>query len=626
MAQAKGLPRLTIIQRHILPNAAIPVLTIAGASLRYSLASLPVVEYFFAWPGVGLTLLEAIRAGEASLVTDLILSLGAFFLLLNLLLEMIFPRLDPRLRSAEDSQSIQDALSAREIIADWVTALKDLAGGVMKSLVDLLRLPGRRQAQQADRGGLSRSAALQPGPAVGKRNNTHATYGGEYPAMTTHAQRGIPGVRNPALWLGIILALFLVSIVVFGNRLSPGNPYEIHGIMKIDDQINAPPFRPSPPFPWGSDQIGRDVQALVLWGARQTLTLALFGMLARLLVGTMLGLIAGWQSGSRLDRLITGAIDVWAAFPAVLLAMLVIQALGIQQGMGVFVAALAFVGWGEVAQFVREQVRTIQPQLYIEAARSTGASPLRILQHEVLPNLLPALVVLGALEMGAVLLLLAELGFLNIFLGGGFKVEFQIDKITYFSDIPEWGALLANIRDWWRSYPWMAWYPSLAFLLSIMAFNLLGEGLRRLLEETPYNLTRLFNRYTLLILAALVTGLGWSLRATAPISIYQSQAEQFNTERAVKDVRALAGPELQGRESGTGGATAAALYIARQMELAGLFPAGEKDSYLQRLPCQLPHLADVPGLEVNDAWFTARILWKWSEPALRRTAIFRVAW
>jgi peptide/nickel transport system permease protein len=370
--------------------------------------------------------------------------------------------------------------------------------------------------------------------------------------------------------------------------------------MKIDDQINAPPFRPSPPFPWGSDQIGRDVQALVLWGARQTLTLALFGMLARLLVGTMLGLIAGWQSGSRLDRLITGAIDVWAAFPAVLLAMLVIQALGIQQGMGVFVAALAFVGWGEVAQFVREQVRTIQPQLYIEAARSTGASPVRILQHEVLPNLLPALVVLGALEMGAVLLLLAELGFLNIFLGGGFKVEFQIDKITYFSDIPEWGALLANIRDWWRSYPWMAWYPSLAFFLSIMAFNLLGEGLRRFLEETPYNLTRLFNRYTLLILATLVAGLGWSLRATAPISVYQSQAEQFNTERALQDVRALAGPELQGRESGTGGATAAALYIARQMELAGLFPAGEKDSYLQRLSCQLPHLADVPGLEVND--------------------------
>ena len=99
-------------------------------------------------------------------------------------------------------------------------------------------------------------------------------------------------------------------------------------------------------------------------------------------------------------------------------------------------------------------------------------------------------------------MLLAELGFLNIFLGGGFKAEIgevgkMVPVIYYFSDVPEWGALLANIRDWWRSYPWMAWYPGLFFAAAILAFNLWSEGLRHLLDQVGFGLNRLFNRYTL---------------------------------------------------------------------------------------------------------------------------------
>jgi ABC-type dipeptide/oligopeptide/nickel transport system permease subunit len=109
---------------------------------------------------------------------------------------------------------------------------------------------------------------------------------------------------------------------------------------------------------------------------------------------------------------------------------------------------LCIVGWGEVAQVVRQQVINIRPQLFIEAARSVGARTSRILAQHTMPSLLPLLIVLSVLEMGGILMLLAELGFLNIFLGGGFRVEIgEVGRmqpvVAYFSDIPEWGAMLA---------------------------------------------------------------------------------------------------------------------------------------------------------------------------------------
>jgi hypothetical protein len=220
--------------------------------------------------------------------------------------------------------------------------------------------------------------------------------------------------------------------------------------------------------------------------------------------------------------------------------------------------------------------------------------------RHVLPNLLPSLLVLAVLEMGGVLMLLAELGFLNIFLGGGFKVELIGDVIAHFSDVPEWGALLANIRAWWRSYPWMAWYPGVAFFLAIVAFNVCGEGLRRLLMESRINISRLFNKYTAVAMGVAVLGLVWTLRVTAPLGVYRAQAKQFDAGRALEDIQVLTSPEFQGRETGTPGADLAAEYIAGRMKEIGLFPAGESDTYIQTVPSPRFHLTETPRLEILD--------------------------
>jgi len=586
-ARAKGLHWRVVRNRHALRNALIPILTTLGTSLRFSLASLPVVEYFFVWPGVGLMLWEAIQSGESTLVTDLIVSLGFLFLLINLALEIIYPILDPRLRNGGEEEREQ-----QQERPGWWERLKGLADGVAEWWAGLRRLlPGAAPE----------GSKLRPLPVgQGTVNGLADTLDNEPVAVRRPRWilRGVFG--NPALLVGTLLVLGFFGLALFGEQLARTNPYEIHGVMMIEDKIAAPPFSPSSVFPWGTDHLGRDVRALVLAGTKQTLALALFAMVARVLGGTFLGMVAGWWQGSWVDRLVSGAVGVWAAFPVTLFAMILIQAIGIQQGMWVFIVALCVVGWGEVAQFVRGQVIGVKPQLYIEAARALGARPVQILTRHVVPYLLTSLLVLAALEMGGVLMLLSELGFLNVFLGGGFRVETGVDLVTYFSDVPEWGALLANIRDWWRSYPWMAWYPGVAFCLAIVAFNLWGEGLRRFLTESRINVSRLFNRYTAVAAVLVVLGLVWVLQSAAPLGVYRAQAKQFDAARALEDVQVLASPQFQGRESGTPGAELAAEYVATRMKEIGLFPAGEGNTYIQSVPSPRYHMTEMPRLEILD--------------------------
>jgi ABC-type dipeptide/oligopeptide/nickel transport system permease subunit len=579
-AYSKGLRSSLVYMRHALTNALIPILTTLGTSLRFSLASLPVVELFFAWPGVGLTLLQAVDNGMSTFVIDLILSLGLFFLLVNLVIEILFPLIDARLRSDADEARTEEKLTIKSAFNAFIQSLRELPESLAKVF--------KRRANKLPALPAVKNKLEEPDQAVSQRK---------------WVLRAL--FRNPSLILGGLLVLGLAGLALWGGNLAQASPYATHGVMTIEGKIWAPPFEPSSVFPWGSDYIGRDIQSLVLNGARQTLSLALFGMLARILLGVLLGTVAGWKRGSQLDRLISGGVGVWAAFPVTLFAMLVIQSLGITQGMWVFVFTISVVGWGEVAQMVRSQVINIKLQPYIESARSVGARSLQILIRHVLPNLINSLIVMAALEMGGIMMLLAELGYLNIFMGGGFRAMIgEVGRmqplVVSFSDVPEWAALIANVRSWWRSYPWMALYPGLAFFISIMAFNLTGEGLRRFLDESRLNLSRLFNRYTLMAGIAAIIILSVVLQANTPIRTYLPEGLKFDSERVMQDIKILSSPEMQGRETGTEGMTLAAQYLAKRMEENGLMPAGEKLGYLQTLVDPRRHLVGVPTLTMVD--------------------------
>jgi peptide/nickel transport system permease protein len=585
-ARSKGLIGWVVLTRHALTNAAVPILTTLGTSLRFSLASLPVVEFFFVWPGLGLSLLDAIRTGDSALVVDLIVALGALFLVVNGVLELLFPILDPRLGGAgSENDRINARAAGRVRWREWIACVRR-------------RLAAwRRPDDGLDRG----QKSLRHLPPSDDRVDSVAEMPGRGGTWTNllHA------LRTPSLVVGTLLLAGLLVGVFVGPDFSSQSPFKTHGVMMFEGTISAPPFPPSLTFPWGTDILGRDIQALVLAGARQTVVLALLATLARITLGTLLGAMGGWWRGGIYDRIVSTAIGVWASFPSTLFAMILILALGIKQGVGVFVLALSVVGWGEVAQFVRGKVVAIKGQPYVEGARVIGARDTGILIRHVLPNLVPSLLVLAVLEMGGVLLLLAELGFLNIFLGGGFTVELlgtqSLAGVPYhYSDVPEWGALLANVRDWWRAYPWLGWYPGVAFFVAILTFNLLGEGLRRFIDRSRINLSRWVNRYAVAVGIMVALGGVWLIRSSAPLTRYQAQAERFDSQRAMTTIDSLCSPKLEGRESGTPGALATANLLADQMRSIGLFPGGDDDTYLQTLVQAGIHLSGMPQLAFVD--------------------------
>ena len=584
MAKAKGGSPWHLLWRHAMRNIFIPVLTTMSTSLRFSLSSLPVVESFFLWPGIGLTILDAIKQDMPMLVTDLILSLGLFFLMINILVEFLYPVIDARLR--KDTRV--DMQEQNTVSSPWL---------VMREMVDDLRKGVSEALKRKEK--ISPSWEEDTGPIRLKSAKL------EIPAETKRSFSWGMVFGNFSFVAGSVLVLAFIGVILLGPSLTDASPYQTHSIEVIEGTIQSPPFEPSETFPWGSDSIGRDMKALVLAGARQTLTLAFVATIARLLLGAVLGIIAGWWQDSWADRLINAVISVWAAFPETIFAMLLILALGIQKGRSVFIITLCVVGWGQIAQFVRSQVIIQKPALYIEAARSVGARAMQILVRHTIPYLLPSLLVTFSLEMGGVLMLLAELGFLNIFLGGGFKAMIgetsnMTPIIYYFSDVPEWGALLANIRNWWRSYPWLAWSPGVFFFLSIFTFNLWGEGLRRFLRESRINLNKLVNRYTVTAGMVIVLGIMWVMRTTTPVEMYTSQAAQFDAANVMADIEVLASEEFRGRESGYAGATQAAEYISDRMAEIGLMPGVNSKDYLQEYLAVWAHLTGLPEMQIMD--------------------------
>ncbi|GAF72929.1 unnamed protein product, partial [marine sediment metagenome] len=314
------------------------------------------------------------------------------------------------------------------------------------------------------------------------------------------------------------------------------------------------------------------------------------------------GAFAGWWPGSLFDRAVTAVTELLAAIPGLILAMLVVFAIGVRRGQVAFVVALSLVGWGEVAQIVRGHVLTIRNRLYIMAARAVGLSSPSILSRHVLPNLLSTLLALAALEMGAVLLLLGELGFLHIFIGGGRTgFSWATFEVRHYFDVPDWGAMLGSSWRWFRSYPWFPMAPALAFFVAILGFNLFGYGLQRFIERGRFHPSGWSVVRFLLVVALLLLGARALLQNAGIEAQLARLARQFDVDRAWDDIAYLTQPELQGRPSGSDEATKAAAYIVSQFEQAGLTPVTRDESYFQNYIGTRGQVTAAPALEVLGA-------------------------
>lgn len=586
-AYSKGLTTRAVINRHVIRNAAVAILTTIGVSLRFALSSLPVVEFFFAWPGLGFTLLKSISQRDDNLTVVLLLSLGILFIAVNLFLEIAYRLIDPRLRDRSGSRDESEHRSLLEVLraafSDFRSWLSDNPLQRWRSRTRNHPEPSPFKGVLEERGEADRLEPFRDGRAGELRAWFQGTLG------------------NFPLVVGGLLVFALAAVILFGPQLAPHSPYTTQGLTFENGVFRVPPFEPDAVYPLGTDVLGRDILSLILAGAQQTLFLTLLVVLVRLVVGFVLGSVSGWFSGGTLDRLLVGAAEVISAFPALLLAMTLILALGIREGLRPFIIALSFVGWGETMQFVRGEVMSIRPKLFIEGATAVGVRTPRIIARHILPNLIPALISIAALEMGAVLMLLGELGFIGIFIGGGAFAELDVAGAPYhYSDAPEWGALLSNVREYARAYPWTAIYPSLAFFIAILGFNLFGEGIRRMVQVVGVGLTRLFNRYTFAAVALAGFGFVYVRGQTGALAYYQEQAAAFDGQQAMEYLAELTSPEFRGRSLGGEGVERTAQYIAGNFKGFGIQPAGENFTYFQNRQRSYERLLAPPSFSIAD--------------------------
>jgi ABC-type dipeptide/oligopeptide/nickel transport system permease subunit len=267
--------------------------------------------------------------------------------------------------------------------------------------------------------------------------------------------------RHPGAAIAFFVLLTLVLTALFAPQIAPFDP---------TDTEAGPRLGPPDGTNWfGVDLHGRDIFSRIVWGGRYSLAVGLATISLALLAGSAIGLALGY-SGGRIDAIGSRAIDVVLGFPSVVMAILVVVVLGV--GLVNVVIAVAIAQVPRVARVVRGAVLAIKEQPFVEAARSLGAGPLRIMIWHLLPNVMPTLIVLGTLHLGEAILQTATLSFLGL----GAQPP-----------TPEWGSMLNAGRDYMRYAPWMMLAPGFALFLTVMSVNLLGDRLSHLLDPRAKN-------------------------------------------------------------------------------------------------------------------------------------------
>jgi peptide/nickel transport system permease protein len=268
---------------------------------------------------------------------------------------------------------------------------------------------------------------------------------------------------------GLVVALLLLFAALFAPWIAPADP--------ASQNLSARLHPPSAAHWMGTDELGRDIFSRILYGARISLFVSVCVVLGCGLIGLTLGTLAGYH-GKLFDRVINLLfINAFLSFPGVLLAIAFAAFFG--PGIGKVILALIITGWAGYARLARAQVLKVKELEYVLAARSLGASQTRIILRHVLPNILQPIMIQATIGMAGAILAEATLSFLGL---------------GVLAPLPSWGAMLNDARNHLFDAPHMVVFPALAVLLSVLAFNLLGDAWRDWLDpRTRSQMTALEN-------------------------------------------------------------------------------------------------------------------------------------
>ena len=276
-----------------------------------------------------------------------------------------------------------------------------------------------------------------------------------------HVWRGL--LRRPLALAGLVIALAFVVIAVGAPLIAPYSPEEqfFDGLT-----IEGSPLPPNERFLMGTDLLGRDLLSRMIYGARTSLIVGLLANGIALLIGTLVGLTAGFVRGFT-GSVLMRSTDLVMAFPALLLAITIAALYG--PSLGLVVLVIALVNWGPVARVVYAETTSLAEREFIVAERAIGAGTKRILFKHILPHLAPIIIVWGTLGISTTVLFEALLSYLGV---GVQPPE------------PSWGNIVYDGQSYFQSAPWLVFFPGFAVAVLALAVNLVGDALRDLLDPT----------------------------------------------------------------------------------------------------------------------------------------------
>jgi len=263
--------------------------------------------------------------------------------------------------------------------------------------------------------------------------------------------------RYPSFVIFAVLAVLLILVAVFAPQLS-------RGVNPIKGSLKESIMPPSAEHPFGTDKMGRDIFVRVLYGARTSLSSTFILVTVVFVIGSFLGILAGYFGGW-VDAVIMRVADMMIAFPGLVLAIAVAGILGASTRNAII--AIAVVTWPKYARLARSLVMKIRNTDFVAAATVTGSTTPYMLWKYMLPNTITTLVITAATDIGGMMMELAALSFL------GFGAQ---------PPTPEWGSMLNEGRNFMQSAPWLMIYPGLAIFVTVVIFNMLGDGLRDILD------------------------------------------------------------------------------------------------------------------------------------------------
>lgn len=259
--------------------------------------------------------------------------------------------------------------------------------------------------------------------------------------------------------IGASMVGVVLFFTLFGRLLAPYPEHVAGGVDTANRFVH-----PSLAHPFGTNELGQDVLSLVMAGTPVSVAAGFTVVLIGTLIGTVVGALAGFNGGW-IDDMLMRLSDLMLTIPSLILAMAVAAALG--PGFVNMIIAISLAWWPGYARLVRGEVLQAREEAYVASARAIGASPARVLFRHILPNIVSPVIVKMSLDMGFAILTVAALGFIGI----GVRPP-----------TPEWGTLLSIARSYMPDFWWTAMFPGLAMFLAVFGFNLLGDGLRDILD------------------------------------------------------------------------------------------------------------------------------------------------